>query len=180
MSALGRCLCISLTAPLCYQTIMAFLCGLFEQFANRFSGVFKGDPCLSGWWAGSFSEDRPLGWDPVARRAIGRAMEWPDSCPRRKLPAPPPASLSNAVTSSVSALEHFSLRRALRAPASPSGQRRAASRAGTFSAVGSIRSMVRQSSANRSGCFFRFQLRQDNGQNGGFQIASGPGGPPAA
>ena len=25
----------------------------------------------------SFSEDRPLGWDPVARRAIGRAMEWP-------------------------------------------------------------------------------------------------------
>ena len=24
--------------------------------------------------------------------------------------------------------------------------------------------------------FFRFQLRQDNGQNGGFQIASGPGG----
>ena len=57
-------------------------------------------------------------------------MEWPDSCPRRKLPAPPPASLSNAVTSSVSALEHFSLRRALRAPASPSGQRRAASRAG--------------------------------------------------
>ena len=23
--------------------------------------------------------------------------------------------------------------------------------------------------------FFRFQLRQDNGQNGGFQIASGPG-----
>ena len=36
---------------------------------------------------GSFSEDRPLGWDPVARRAIGRAMEWPESCPRRKLPA---------------------------------------------------------------------------------------------
>ena len=26
--------------------------------------------------ADSFSEDRPLGWDPVARRAIGRAMEW--------------------------------------------------------------------------------------------------------
>ena len=26
---------------------------------------------------GSFSEDRPLGWAPVARRAIGRAMEWP-------------------------------------------------------------------------------------------------------
>ena len=25
---------------------------------------------------GTFSEDRPLGWDPVARRAIGRAMEW--------------------------------------------------------------------------------------------------------
>ena len=33
--------------------------------------------------ADSFSEDRPLGWDPVARRAIGRAMEWPDSCPKR-------------------------------------------------------------------------------------------------
>ena len=87
MSAFGRCLCISLTAPLYYQTIVAFLCGVFEQFANRFSGVFKGGPCLSGWWAGSFSEDRPLGWDPVARRAIGRAMEWPDSCLRRKLPA---------------------------------------------------------------------------------------------
>ena len=37
--------------------------------------------------ADSFSEDRPLGWDPVARRAIGRAMEWPDSCPKRKLSA---------------------------------------------------------------------------------------------
>ena len=37
--------------------------------------------------ADSFSEDRPLGWDPVARRAIGRAMEWPDSCPMRKLSA---------------------------------------------------------------------------------------------
>ena len=34
--------------------------------------------------ADGFSEDRPLGWDPVARRAIGRAMEWPDSCPKRK------------------------------------------------------------------------------------------------
>ena len=33
---------------------------------------------LSGQRAGSFSEDRPLGWDPVARRAIGRAMEWPE------------------------------------------------------------------------------------------------------
>ena len=28
-----------------------------------------------GQRVGSFSEDRPLGWDPVARRAIGRAME---------------------------------------------------------------------------------------------------------
>ena len=36
---------------------------------------------------GTFSEDRPLGWDPVARRAIGRAMEWPDSCPKRNVPA---------------------------------------------------------------------------------------------
>ena len=115
MSAFGRCLCISLTAPLYYQTIVAFLCGVFEQFANRFSGVFKGPqltgaagrefsltgrqgvsprmswrwavPSLPGRRAGSFSEDRPLGWDPVARRAIGRAMEWPDSCLRRKLPA---------------------------------------------------------------------------------------------
>ena len=38
--------------------------------------------------AGIFSEDRPLGWDPVVRRAIGRAMEWPDSCPKRKYPLP--------------------------------------------------------------------------------------------
>ena len=44
MSAFGRCLCISLTAPLYYQTIVAFLCGVFEQFANRFSGVFKRAP----------------------------------------------------------------------------------------------------------------------------------------
>ena len=41
---------------------------------------------------GSFSEDRPLGWGPVARRAIGRAMEWPDSCPKRKLPVHRPDS----------------------------------------------------------------------------------------
>ena len=33
---------------------------------------------LIGGSAGSFSEDRPLGWDPVAAKAaIGRAMEWP-------------------------------------------------------------------------------------------------------
>ena len=121
MSAFGRCLCISLTAPLYYQTIVAFLCGVFEQFANRFRGVFKGGqltgaagrefspagrqgvsprmswgwgPSLPGRRAGSFSEDRPLGWDPVARRAIGRAMEWPDSCPRRKLPVHNPVRYS--------------------------------------------------------------------------------------
>ena len=33
----------------------------------------------------SFSEDRPLGWD-LLPQAVGRAMEWPVSCPRRKLP----------------------------------------------------------------------------------------------
>ena len=27
-------------------------------------------------------------------QAIGRAMEWPDSCPRKKLPARPPVSLN--------------------------------------------------------------------------------------
>jgi hypothetical protein len=41
---------------------------------------------------GTFSEDRPLGWDPVARRAIGRAMEWPDSRPKRNVPAARAAS----------------------------------------------------------------------------------------
>ena len=46
---------------------------------NAFSpdGAVPVSCIYSGRTAGSFSEDRPLGWDPVARRAIGRAMEWP-------------------------------------------------------------------------------------------------------
>ena len=103
MSAFGRCLCISLTAPLYYQTIVAFLCGVFEQFANRFSGVFKGPqltgmvgrkfsltgrqgvsprmswgwgPSLPGRRARSFSEDRPLGW-ALAYRG-GEPRVFPD------------------------------------------------------------------------------------------------------
>ena len=76
MSAFGRCLCISLTAPLYYQTIVAFLCGVFEQFANRFSGVFKGGPNLPGRRAGSFSEYRPLGWDSAYRN--GEPRVFPD------------------------------------------------------------------------------------------------------
>ena len=76
MSAFGRCLCISLTAPLYYQTIVAFLCGVFEQFANRFSGVFKGGPNLPERRAGSFSEDRPLGWDLAYRN--GEPRVFPD------------------------------------------------------------------------------------------------------
>ena len=41
------------------------------------SGVAAKSSSFSSRTTGSFSEDRPLGWDPVARRAIGRAMEWP-------------------------------------------------------------------------------------------------------
>ena len=37
---------------------------------------------------GTFSEDRPLGWDPAARRAI--AGDGCDSRPKRNVPAPAP------------------------------------------------------------------------------------------
>ena len=51
-----------------------------EQAMRVLAGLTEGErlvSCIySGRTAGSFSEDRPLGWDPVARRAIGRAMEW--------------------------------------------------------------------------------------------------------
>ena len=48
-------------------------------------------PALKAVWQGVSQSKCPLGWDPVARRAIGRAMEWPDSCPKRKLPTCQPA-----------------------------------------------------------------------------------------
>lgn len=50
---LGGVFRISLTAPLYYQTIVAFLCGVFEQFANRFCCDKKGG--VPGRTAGSFS-----------------------------------------------------------------------------------------------------------------------------
>ena len=65
--------------PFVHETSLPFRWGVLTGM--------EGNMQFSGQWAGSFSEDCPLGWDPVARRAIGRAMEWPDSCPRRKLPA---------------------------------------------------------------------------------------------
>ena len=58
--------CLSLTAPLYYQTIVAFLCGIFEQIEN-ISHLLH-----SGRWAGSFSEDI-LEVGP-RRKALGR--DW--------------------------------------------------------------------------------------------------------
>ena len=46
-------------------------------------------------WAGSSSEDRPLtavqesGGGTLLPQAVGRAMEWPEPCPKRKLPVRP-------------------------------------------------------------------------------------------
>ena len=53
---------------------------------------FLNDGYLSATLAcGSGVSPRTVRWGgTLLPQAVGRAMEWPDSCPRRKLPAYPP------------------------------------------------------------------------------------------
>ena len=64
---------------------------------------FLNDGYLSATLAcGSGVSPRTVRWGgTLLPQAVGRAMEWPVSCPRRKLPAPSP---TNAVTSMTSTL----------------------------------------------------------------------------
>ena len=124
--------------------------------------------------SGSFSEDRPLGWDPVAegnRAGDGMARFVSEE----KAPGTPssfPFQRCHLIRQRVGAFQF------------------AQSFAGTSFTQRTEKS--RQPGGHVLHCwfdpvdgtaefrkpfrlFFRFQLRQDNGQNGGFQIASGPG-----
>ena len=57
---------------------------------------FLNDGYLSATLAcGSGVSPRTVRWGgTLLPQAVGRAMEWPDSCPRRKLPAGLPAAIS--------------------------------------------------------------------------------------
>ena len=66
-------------------------------------------------------------------QAVGRAMEWPFSCPRRNLPPLPPIPLTSTAVCSMQALEQRRRFRALRVPSSPRLISNAAHRTGRSS-----------------------------------------------
>ena len=98
---------------------------------------FLNDGYLSATLAcGSGVSPRTVRWGgTLLPQAVGRAMEWPDSCPRRKLPHTPSPAVSRTSTavSSMQALEQRSRLSTRRVSASPRVPSSAAQRTGRFS-----------------------------------------------
>ena len=124
--------------------------------------------------AGSFSEDRPLGWDPVAagnRAGDGMARFVSEE----KAPGTPssfPFQRCHLICERVGA---FQFAQSFAGTGFTQRAEKGRQPGGhvlrywfdPVDGTAEFRKLFR--------LFFRFQLRQDNGQNGGFQIASGPG-----